>query len=86
MPLAILLLMISIVPLTGCEDEPKVDICVVHKDMTAHCFPVNQKGKPEYDLKYGDIEGYLCTSPDHFKELKKHHRVLHERLGELERN
>ncbi len=84
--IVLILIFISFVlPLTGCLDEPKVDLCgVIYKDkdghLTAECVP--QDGSLTYLIKGREMLGFTCTSTGHTAAIKSHHSELHERLDD----
>lgn len=71
------MLLASSLVITSCLKEPSVDFCVVLHDKNLHCFPSDKKIK-EYEIE--ESVGYICVSPDHYGEIKKHHQDLHDEI------
>lgn len=65
--------------ISSCKDEPDIYMCAMVSDTTAQCIP-SDKTKKEFDMPIKDMLGYICVSPDHFGEIKKHHNDLHKQL------
>ena len=68
----------SLLVISSCISEPKVDLCTFIGGNDLHCIPVNNPEKKEYrrGLKLGD----QVMSPKHLGELKKHHKELHTEI------
>ena len=81
----VLLMLLVTLFVTSCEtlNEPKVDICIL-MDNSLHCIPVDET-KDDYEIPISDGMGYFCTSPNDFGEMRKHHKELHTRLEDKDR-
>ena len=73
------LLVVSFAALTACRekvpDPPKVDVCVVLTDMSAHCLPFKYEGE-EYRLDSKELIGGFWISPKHLSDIELYIKEL----------